>query len=230
MSQAHTLKEQTKDHGLAPEEVRDGLLSDPVLMAADLVRVGEDQEQHLEICQEAAPKVNLIYGEGTLKTPEAQIDERVMTVPGFDGPKMSKSYDNTLPVFMSDKALKKRVGKIVIDSTGFGLPLKAEGETVFSLFELFADKEAQVKLTAQSTTGRKHPDGADAEDNYFGWVHAQAASYKQIRDTFSDARAKYGRLLADPAHIDAVLAKGAAKARVVSGEVMDQVRVATGVG
>jgi len=237
LSRAHTFKEQTKNQGLAPEEVRHGLFSYPVLMAADIllfdadvVPVGKDQKQHLEICQEAARKVNLIYGEGTLKIPEAQIDERVMTVPGLDGRKMSKSYDNTIPVFMPDKPLKKRVGKIVTDSTDFGLPLKAEGDTVFSLFELFADKNAQAKLTAQYATGRKDPEGPDVEDNYFGWGHAKASLFEQIRDTFSDARAEYDRLLADPAHIDAVLAKGAAKARVVSGEVMDRVRVATGLG
>ncbi len=237
LSRAHTFKEVTRNQGLAPEDVRHGLFSYPVLMAADIlmfdadvVPVGKDQKQHLEICQEAARKVNLIYGDNTLKVPEAQIDERVMTIPGLDGRKMSKSYDNTIPVFMPNKPLKKCIGKIVTDSTGFGLPLQSKGETVFSLFELFADSAAVQQLQAQYASGRKVPGGPDEEDNYFGWGHAKAALFEQVRDTFSDARDEYDRLLKDRAFIDEVLAKGAGRAREVSQQVMQRVRTATGLG
>lgn len=235
LTRAHTFKDVTHNQGLAPEDVRVGLFSYPVLMAADIllfdadvVPVGKDQKQHLEICQETARKLNLIYGADTLKVPEAQIDERVMTVPGLDGRKMSKSYDNTIPVFMADKPLKKRVGKIITNSTEFGQPLEAEGDTVSDLYALFASDEAQARLAAQYRSGRIDPQGPDEEANYFGWGHAKTALYEAVRDTFTEARGEYERLLKDRAYIDEVLNKGSLRAREISSQVMDRVRRATG--
>ena len=235
LRRAHSFKEAVDNRQVAPEDVRLGLFSYPVLMAADIlmfdadvVPVGKDQKQHLEICQEAARKVNLIYGEGTLKVPEAAIDERVMTIPGLDGEKMSKSRDNTVPLFLADKPLKKRLGKIITDSTDFGLPLKAEGDTVMHMFKLFADADAVARLERQYATGRVDPDGPDEEANYFGWGHAKGALYEVVRDHFADAQKEFVRLMADKGHIDQVLAKGADRAREISTSVMDRVRRAVG--
>jgi tryptophanyl-tRNA synthetase len=239
LSRAHSFKEVVDNRGLAPDDVRHGLFSYPVLMAADIllfdadvVPVGKDQKQHLEIAQEAARKVNLIYGEGTLKIPEAQIDERVMTIPGLDGRKMSKSYDNGLDLFMADKPLKKRVGKFVTDSRPLGEPL--EPETVFQIYTLLASDAQVALLRRQYETGRKDPDAAegafaDPSENYFGWGHAKGALYEVIRDVFADARGEYERLMADPGHIDQVLARGAERARAVAVPVLDRVWRAIGI-
>lgn len=236
LNRAHSYKELTQNQGVAAEDVRHGLFSYPVLMAADIllfdadvVPVGKDQKQHLEICQEAARKVNNIYGEGTLKVPAAQIDEKVMTIPGLDGRKMSKSYDNTIPVFSDKKPLKKRIGQIVTDSTEYGDPLDWKKDTIFELYSLFATEAKTAALKRQYESGRRDPAGPDEESNYFGWGHAKNALFEAMQDTFSVAREEYVRLLKDRAHIDAVMRKGAERAREVAVPVMDRVRKATGI-
>ncbi|MCB9645340.1 MAG: tryptophan--tRNA ligase [Deltaproteobacteria bacterium] len=241
LTRAHSFKEAVDNRGLAPDDVRHGLFSYPVLMAADIllfdadvVPVGKDQKQHLEIAQEAARKVNLTYGEGTLKIPEAAIDERVMTIPGIDGEKMSKSRDNGVDLFMDDKPLKKRIGKIVTDSRALGEPLFTEKETVFQLYSLFADAAQVDLLRRQYASGRKDPARADdafadPSENYFGWGHAKGALFEVVRDTFSGARGEYQRLMADRAYLDQVLARGADKAREVATPVLERVWRAVGI-
>ena len=236
LQRAHTFKDLRDNKGQAPEDIRLGLFSYPVLMAADIllfdadvVPVGKDQKQHLEICQEAARKLNHIYDQDVLTIPEAQIDERVMTVPGLDGRKMSKSYSNGIPIFASRKQLKKLVGTIKTDSTEFGSPLPPNQDTILSLFELFARPPEVAQLKIRYRTARIDPTGPDTRDNYFGWGHAKSALVEAIDEQFSSARDEYTRLMADRGHIDAVLERGAERARAIAQPVLARVRRAVGI-
>src|SRR5262249_5377262 len=151
------------------------MAADILLFDTDVVPVGKDQKQHLEIAQEAARKFNNEYGD-VLRVPEAAIDEAVMTVPGLDGQKMSKSYNNTIEIFSSDKELESKVKSIVTNSTPYGDPLLPE--TVFGLYKLFATPEQTARLLAQYQSGRRDPAAAesafpDPKKNYFGWGNAK---------------------------------------------------------
>ncbi|NJK89456.1 MAG: tryptophan--tRNA ligase, partial [Myxococcales bacterium] len=160
LNRAHSFKD-ARSKGQDVEDISFGLYSYPVLMAADIlafdsdvVPVGKDQKQHLEIAQEAARKFNLRYGE-VLKVPEAKIDEAVMTVPGLDGQKMSKSYDNTLSPFMSPKEVLNRVKSIKTDSTDYGSPLPTENEPILDIYRAIATPKETERLAAQFAAGRK---------------------------------------------------------------------------
>ena len=236
LQRAHTFKNQRDNKGVAPEDMRLGLFSYPILMAADIllfdanvVPVGKDQKQHLEICQEAARKINHIYGQGVLTIPEAQIDERVMTILGLDGRKMSKSYNNGIPIFSTKKQLKKLIGTIKTDSTAFGEPLSEDGETIMNLFELFASPSDIATLKERYRTGRLDPTGPNSQDNYFGWGHAKSALVEIMDARFASARETYDQLMADRAYIDNVLNEGAERVRPIAREVLGRVRHAVGI-
>ncbi len=212
-----------------------GIVSYPVLMAADIllydadvVPVGKDQKQHLEITQEIARKVNNAYGGEVLRVPKAAIREDVMTVPGLDGRKMSKSYDNTIELFLEPKPLRKRVMQITTDSTTLGAPLHHAGETVFELHKLFAAPERSAALLASYQSGRKDPASGDAPENLFGWGHGKQALYEVIEESLRAPRAEYQRLMNDRGHVDALLAEGAERARTVAQGVLARVMSATG--
>jgi tryptophanyl-tRNA synthetase len=235
LERAHSYKDAMKNRGLDDESVNMGLFSYPVLMAADIlafdvdvVPVGKDQKQHVEICQEAARKLNLAYGE-TLKVPEARIDEKVMTIPGLDGRKMSKSYDNTIKVLgVSDKDLqKKMVNKIICDSTELGQPLRTESSTVAQLYGLFASKEQNERFLARAHAGRIDP--SDPTSEHFGWGTAKKELFELLVEHFRPARAEYERLISDRGYLDHMLLRGAERARQVAGNVLERVLVATGV-
>lgn len=241
LNRAHSFKDVTTK-GMPAEDVRHGLFSYPVLMAADIlafdadiVPVGKDQKQHLEIAQEAARKFNNLYGDGEeiLRVPEARIDQAVMTVPGLDGEKMSKSRDNTIQVFEADKPLLKRVKAITTNSTEYGAPLAPDGDTLFALYSLLASPEKTAVLRRQYETGRKNPDLADDDEdpsgNYFGWGDAKKALHALLIERFSDARATYHRLMDDRAHLDALLAAGAERAREAAQPVLDRALKASGI-
>ena len=243
LNRAHSFKDFITNKGMSPEDAKHGLFSYPVLMAADIigldadfVPVGKDQKQHLEIAQEAARKFNHVYGAGEsiLKVPEARIDEAVMTVPGLDGRKMSKSYDNTIQVFVPDKALLKRVKAIKTDSTEYGLPLNPTGDVVFELYKLFARGEQTDQLRRQYESGRKNPDLTDADQadpsaNYFGWGDAKKALHSILLERFSDARTEYHRLMDDKAYLDSRLKSGAERARTVASGVLERAVTACGI-
>ncbi len=239
LRRAHSYKDaQAKGH--SDDDINAGLFTYPVLMAADIlafdadiVPVGKDQKQHLEICQEAARKVNNAYGE-VLKVPAAKIDEAVMTVPGLDGRKMSKSYDNTILPFETDKQILKRVKQIKTDSTEYGQALTPEGDTVFELHGLLASPPAHEQLRAQYLAGRKDPSQKDdaLEDptsNYFGWGDAKKALHAQMLANFSGPRDEYLRLMKERGYIDEVLREGAKRARAVAQDVVGRVLKATGI-
>ena len=240
LNRAHSFKD-VQAKGTETQDILHGLYSYPVLMAADIllfeadeVPVGKDQKQHLEICQEAARKINHFYGGGQtlLKVPEALIDERVMTIPGLDGQKMSKSYDNTLTPFMDAKALKKAMKKLVTDSTEYGQPLKVEDDVILTLIGLLAP-ERVPELEARYRSGRKEPgrpdgDFADPTENYFGWGDAKKALVEVMIGRFAEARDTYARLMDDKGELERMLSRGAERARAVARPVLSRLVEATG--
>jgi tryptophanyl-tRNA synthetase len=240
LNRAHSMKE-ARDKGKTEDDINHGVFAYPVLMAADIllfdtdvVPVGKDQKQHLEITQEAARKLNNAYGRDLLRVPEAKIDELVMTVPGLDGRKMSKSYDNTIEIFASDKQLESRLKLIKTDSTVYGQPLKTEGETIFDLYKLFATPAEIEALKARYASGRKDPttpDSAlgDPKANYFGWGDAKKALREVINQRIGPARGEYERLMGDKPYVRGLLAQGAEKARNVAKSTLSRVMDAMGI-
>ena len=235
LRRAHSFKDARDNKGLSEDDVNHGLFTYPVLMAADillydadLVPVGKDQKQHLEIAQEIARKVNNQYGP-VLRVPRPLIDDAVMTIPGLDGRKMSKSYDNTIDLWGTDKQLKNRVGQIKTDSTEYGSPLPAEKDTVLALYKLLAEPAKVQALEARYRAGRKDPSSSDAsEANFFGWGDAKRALYEQLLETLGPARAEYARLIADKGYIRQLLRDGAERARTVAQATLRRVTGAAG--
>ena len=198
-----------------------GLYYYPVLMAADiliyrstLVPVGEDQAQHVEMTRDMAQAFNAAYGE-IFPLPEARLDEGAR-VPGIDGQKMSKSYDNAIEIFEEGKSLRRRVMSIVTDSTPLEEPKDPDACSVFSLFRLFADEKEQEALRERYRTPG------------FGYGHAKQMLLERIDAHFSPFREERKRLEKDPAYIEGVLAEGGAKARAEARATMRLAREAAG--
>ena len=198
-----------------------GLFTYPVLMAADilicrsnLVPVGRDQVQHLEICRDLAVKFNLRYGE-VFPLPEYRLTKE-SKVPGTDGQKMSKSYGNTIDIFAEGKALKKAVMGIVTDSTPLEAPKDPANCHVFSLYSLFATQEEQDALAARYRAGG------------MGYGAAKTELLNKIEAHFAPARERRRELAANPERVETWLAQGADKARAAAEETMRMVRAAVG--
>jgi tryptophanyl-tRNA synthetase len=228
MNKAHAYKAivaaaEEKGEQDADAGINMGIYSYPVLMAADiiafdidLVPVGKDQKQHVEIARDIAQRINHVYGASVLRVPQPKIDEDTATVPGIDGRKMSKSYGNQIPIFASPKALKKAVNQIVTDTSPPEAPKDPDTSTVFQIFKALATPEESQQLAERYRSG-------------IGWGDAKKALIDRIEQEVGEARAKYDALMADPAKIDDLLAKGAAKARVTARATMDRVRKAIGI-
>jgi len=200
-----------------------GLFTYPILQAADillydadLVPVGKDQKQHLEVTRDIAIKINEAYGEGILKLPDAQISEAVAVVPGLDGQKMSKSYGNTIPLFGAEKATRKRVMQIVTDSTPLDDPKDPSKSTVVALYRLFASKDEVRRMEDEHRAGG------------IGYGDFKQRLFEAMWDHFAPMRARRAELLARPGDVDDVLADGARRAREVAGKTMARVRKAVG--
>ena len=199
-----------------------GLFAYPVLMAADIIGynseiipVGKDQKQHVEVTRDIAIKFNNTYGE-TFVLPEPEINEDTAALPGLDGQKMSKSYDNTIDIFMDEKPLRKRVMSIVTDSTPVEEPKNPDTCNLFALYKLFADKgEVEDLRKRYLAPGLRYGD-------------VKQELFERIRDFFAPFKAERERLLADPGHIHSVLDMGADKARSVIVPIMDEVRQKVG--
>ncbi|PKD44590.1 tryptophan--tRNA ligase [Rhodohalobacter barkolensis] len=207
-------------NGLSPNI---GLFSYPILQAADiliyhsnLVPVGEDQKQNIEISRDLAGKLNRAYDEELLRIPEEYIVKSVATVPGIDGRKMSKSYDNTINIFAEGKDLKKRVMAIQTDSTALEDPKDPETCNVYSLIKLFADKDKQKEVADKYRAGG------------YGYGHAKKELLGLIEEYFADARSKRKELANDMSYVNDVLREGGIKARERAEEVMEPIRSATG--
>jgi tryptophanyl-tRNA synthetase len=219
LEKCHSYKDKVAK-GMSPSH---GLFAYPVLMAADIllydsnqVPVGKDQKQHLEVTRDIAVKMNEAFGEGTLVLPEPIIRDDTAVVVGLDGQKMSKSYHNTLPIFGAEKELKKRIMRIVTDSTPVEAPKPVENSTILALYKLFASPEAYAAMVADHERG-----GC----GYGDFKKRLADAYWEF---FAPMRARRDEILADPGYVDRVLAAGAERARAEAARVLDRVRRAVG--
>ena len=218
LANAHSFKDKAnKLHN-----VNAGLFTYPVLMAADIllydaeiVPVGKDQIQHIEMTRDMAGTFNHTYGE-TLIEPTVKVDEKVMTIPGTDGQKMSKSYNNFINIFLADKKLRKQIMGIETDSTAMEDPKETEGCSVFTLYKLLATKD----------------DVAGMEVNYkggnYGYGHAKQALYELIISKYSVERKRFNELMENTNLIEEELQKGAVKARKIAKTVLSRVRTKVG--
>ena len=214
MTLAHSFKDK-QDH---LEDVNGGLFYYPMLMAADillydaeLVPVGKDQMQHLEFTRDVAQRFNHKMGE-TLVLPEVSVQENVMIVPGIDGNKMSKSRNNTINLFQTDKQLRKNIMKIETDSTPLEEPKNPDTCNVFNLYKLMASEEQIAEMRANYEGGN------------YGYGHAKQALFELILDKFEEPRRRYEELMNDRAQLDRLLGIGAEKARAVASETLTRVR------
>jgi len=218
LERAHAYK-AARDTG---REINVGTFCYPVLMAADIliydsnhVPVGKDQKQHVEMARDMAQRFNDRYGD-VFVLPEPLIREEVATVPGLDGRKMSKSYDNTLPLFLPPKKLRKRIMKIVTQTSDVEAPKDPDTCNVFALYKLFATEEQQQVLAARYRAGG------------MGFGNAKQELFEVLDAVLEEPRARYEELVADPARVEAVLDRGAARARSVAQDTMGRVRGACG--
>lgn len=207
-----------KDKADRLEDVNAGLFTYPMLMAADIllydaeiVPVGKDQLQHLEMTRDVANRLNNIVGE-TLVPPQAKIQEHTQLVPGVDGEKMSKSRDNVINIFLPDKKLRKQIMGIKTDSTPLEDPKNPDTDNVFALYKLLASDEQIAEMRANYEGGN------------YGYGHAKQALYELILEKFADVRAKYNHYMENRHEIDEALAVGAEKARKVAKDVLKRVR------
>jgi tryptophanyl-tRNA synthetase len=198
------------------------LFSYPVLMAADIlmfganwVPVGKDQRQHVEMARDIAQRFNHIFGD-TFVLPEARISEKTAVLSGLDGRKMSKSYNNAIPLFVPDKKLRKLIMKIKTNSLEPGEPKDTKGSTLFDIYQAFAT-DAEVETMRQRFT-----DG-------IGWGDLKQELFAYLNEHLKAARAEYQRLIAAPDHVEAELLAGAARAREISVPFIARIRDAVGI-
>ena len=200
-----------------------GICNYPLLMAADIilydtdvVPIGADQKQHLELARDLAVRMNHHYGEGTVVEPEAVIAEAPI-VPGHDGRKMSKSYGNTIQLFAPTKALREGVMKFKSDSAPLEAPKEPEGALVYELYKLVASEADAAAMASKLRAGG------------YGWGHAKIALFEALEAELAPQRERYLKLRADEAHLDRVLADGAERARAIAARTMGRVRKALGI-
>jgi tryptophanyl-tRNA synthetase len=219
LENAHSFKDKTA-RGMIPSA---GLFTYPLLMAADIllydsdvVPVGQDQKQHVEMTRDMAAKFNLRYGGDILKLPRPQIRASTATVPGLDGQKMSKSYGNALPLFEDEKPLRKRIMGIKTDSTGVADPKDPEGSLIVQFYKLVASAPEVAAMEAGFRAGGQ------------GYGHFKGQLFEALWERFRPARERRAELAADPAFVEGVLRSGAAKARAIAASVLARARHACG--
>lgn len=217
-----TLAHSFKDKADRLEDVNAGLFSYPMLMAADIllyeanvIPVGKDQLQHIEMTRDVASRINSKLGD-ILVLPEAKTTEETKLVPGIDGEKMSKSRDNFIDIFQDDKTLKKKVMSILTDATPLEDPKNPETCNVFNIYKLLASEDQIEAMRNNYLTGN------------YGYGHAKTALYELILDKFKTPRAKYAYLMAHPDEIESALKIGADKARSTAGKVLQKIRLKMG--
>ena len=218
LANAHSFKD--KSDRLA--DVNAGLFTYPVLMTADIllydaevVPVGKDQRQHLEIARDIASAFNNQYGE-TFVVPEAKIEEQVMTIPGTDGQKMSKSYGNIVDIFLSDKELLKQIKTIVSDSTPLEAPKNPDTDNTFALYSLMASPEQTEELRKKYFAGN------------FGYGHAKQELYELIIQKYSKEREAFNFYFSNPEELDKKLKQGEDRARAIANETLKRARKKVG--
>ena len=225
LNRAHAYKAAVDKNAAAgndPEaDVTVGLFMYPVLMAADIlmfkahhIPVGRDQVQHIEMARDIAQSFNHLYGEHFV-APAAAIDESVALLPGLDGRKMSKSYDNVIGLFAPREQLRKQIFSIVTDSRAPGEPKEVEGSALFQIYQAFASEEETRRLR------RAYADGV-------GWSVAKQLLFERIDSEIAPMRERYQSLIANPVEIERILAAGAGKARALATPFMAELRGAVG--
>ncbi|MGJ8514916.1 tryptophan--tRNA ligase [Carnimonas bestiolae] len=229
MNRAHAYKAAVaaNEEGGSPDPDRGismGLFSYPVLMAADIllfnanrVPVGRDQIQHIEMARDIAGRFNHIYKGNYFTLPEAQVDERVQVLNGLDGRKMSKSYDNTIPMFCTEKKLLKLVRKIKTNSLEPGEPKDADGCTLFQIYSAFVDQAGADDMRKRYQEG-------------IGWGEVKDIVFECLNEHLKEPRERYQALLEDPAHIESVLKQGAERARAEAAPFVERLRSVVGLG
>ena len=214
-----TLAHSFKDKAGRTEDINAGLFNYPMLMAADIlmydaneVPVGKDQMQHIEMARDVAQRLNNSVGKDLLVLPEAIIQEDVQIIPGTDGGKMSKSRNNYINIFLSDKELRKQVMKIETDSTPMEEPKNPDTCNVYKLYKLLGTQEQIEQLAKKYRAGN------------YGYGHAKQELYELILDKFQEERRKFNHYINNKEELDRILAVGAEKARVIAQETLIRVR------
>src|SRR5690606_18427017 len=214
LANAHSFKD--KSERLA--DVNAGLFTYPVLMTADIilydaefVPVGKDQRQHVEIARDIATSFNNQYGE-TFVVPESRIEEQVMTIPGTDGQKMSKSYGNIIDIFLPEKELRKQVLSIVTDSTPLEEPKNPDKDNVFAIYSLVATEEEQQAMREKYLAGN------------YGYGHAKQELFELLLRRFAKEREAFNFYMSNLEALEQKLEEGEAKARIIAHEVLQRVR------
>jgi len=226
MNRSHAYKAQVADNEAAGEDpdfgVSMGLFCYPVLMAADIlmfnahsVPVGRDQVQHLEMARDIAGRFNHRYGEHFV-LPEAAVDEDVATLPGTDGRKMSKSYDNTIPLWLPEKKLRKAIMKIVTNSQEPGEPKDPDQAHVFAIYAAFADKSQRAAMRQAFADG-------------IAWGEVKQQLFELVNGELAAPRERYEALINDPARIERELDHGAERARAIATPFIRELRDAVGI-
>ena len=226
MNRAHAYKAAVaanQEEGQDPDyAVTMGLYSYPVLMAADIlmfnshhVPVGKDQIQHVEMARDIAARFNHHFGE-IFVLPEAVVDDQVAVLQGLDGRKMSKSYNNTIPLFLPEKKLQKHINKIKTNLLEPGEPKDPDGSTVFQIWQAFATTEQTAQMRQAFADG-------------IAWGEAKKQLFELINAELAEPREKYEELMANPMQIEKILQEGAEKARAESQALLARVKDAVGI-
>jgi tryptophanyl-tRNA synthetase len=228
MNRAHAYKAAVQDNlddsNADPDRgITMGLFSYPILMAADIlmfngekIPVGKDQTQHIEMARDIAQRFNYLYGD-TFALPEAVIEQSGMILPGLDGRKMSKSYNNTIPLFEGEKKFRKLINKIKTNLLEPGEPKDPEDSALFDIYSAFASAEQIAGMRTQYANG-------------IAWGDMKKELFEFLNEELKDKRDTYTVLMDDPAQLDAILARGAEKARDYSAPLMADVRRKVGIG
>ena len=225
MNRAHAYKAVVAENVEAGEDpdfaINMGLFSYPILMAADIlmfgsthVPVGKDQIQHLEMARDIAQRFNHHYGE-ILVLPEAVTSEHVAVLPGKDGRKMSKSYNNAIPLWLPEKKLRKAIMQIVTNSLEPGEPKGLDDSALYAIYAAFANEQQRAEMR------QAYADG-------IAWGQAKQQTFELINGELAEARERYNELLAHPARIEEILVEGAAKARDFATPYLARIREAVG--
>jgi len=229
MNRAHAYKDKVAKNQVAGIDQDDGINmglycypclmnADILIFKSDIVPVGKDQKQHVEFSRDIAERFNKHYGKNVFVVPEPVIQAETEIIPGLDGRKMSKSYGNTIEIFLEPKELKAKLGRIVTNSQPIEEPKDPDKCNVFSLYRLFASEEQSAALAARYRAGG------------MGWGHAKEALRELLEEHLAAPREKYKALLADTSQIDKILAYGAEKARKVSKPFIEEIRATIGIG
>jgi tryptophanyl-tRNA synthetase len=228
MNRAHAYKAAVQENAEKSDDpdagVNMGLFTYPVLMAADIiifdsdvVPVGKDQVQHIEMAQDIAQAVNFNYKQEVLKVPQALVSESVAVVPGLDGRKMSKSYGNVIPLFAPEKQLRKTIMRIVTNSQSVEEPKDPDASQIYLLYKLFTSAEEQEALA-----GRYRGGG-------MGWGEAKEELFRVVNRELAPIRERFDAIMADQSALDKILAQGAEKARPIAAATIKRFRKATGI-